>query len=253
VSITGNAATATTATKLGSSTVGSASQPIYLNAGVATAITGTIGNSTSGNAATATKLATARNIALTGEVTGSASFDGSANISITTSDPNEFNWYNSSSTYGNWLTKVASWTPAGGVSYEIAFDLDFIGSDFPWANTAFSATIGYRDGTWTYYPTMKGQHEGYSRFYFGVNSGVCEIWLYTYGQFPRAIGRMISQSHSSMYNPTGTWTQTIASYLTSSAWAKNVMVGDYSATPIIIQVQSLATARTSSQTIYFCT
>lgn len=36
----------------------------------------------SGNAATATKLATARTIALSGDVTGSASFDGSGNISI---------------------------------------------------------------------------------------------------------------------------------------------------------------------------
>lgn len=36
-----------------------------------------------GNAATATKLATARSIALSGDVSGSASFDGSSNISIT--------------------------------------------------------------------------------------------------------------------------------------------------------------------------
>lgn len=39
--------------------------------------------SVSGNAGTATKLATARTISLTGDVTGSASFDGSANASIT--------------------------------------------------------------------------------------------------------------------------------------------------------------------------
>lgn len=246
----GNAATAT---KLGTATVGSATQPIYLNAGTATAITGTIANSISGNAATATKLATARSIGLTGFVSGSANFDGSANVSIATVDAYSFNWYHASSTYGNWLTKVASWTPAGGTSYEIAFDFSFIGSDFPWSNTAFSATIGYRDGTWSYYPTMNGQHEGYSRFYYGVNGGVCEIWAYTYGNWPRAIGRMTSQSHSFMYNPTGTWTSTIASYLTSSSWAKNVIVGDFSATPIIIQVQSLATARSNAQTIYFCT
>jgi len=37
-----------------------------------------------GNAATATKLATARTISLTGDVTGSASFDGSGNVSIAT-------------------------------------------------------------------------------------------------------------------------------------------------------------------------
>ena len=45
---------------------------------------GTWGIAISGNAATATKLATARTISLTGDVTGSASFDGSANASITT-------------------------------------------------------------------------------------------------------------------------------------------------------------------------
>ena len=38
-----------------------------------------------GNAATATKLATARDISLTGAVTGTGSFDGSGNVSITTS------------------------------------------------------------------------------------------------------------------------------------------------------------------------
>ena len=43
----------------------------------------TINADTTGNAATATKLATARTIELTGDVTGSASFDGSANASIT--------------------------------------------------------------------------------------------------------------------------------------------------------------------------
>ena len=45
----------------------------------------TAGNQdTSGNAATATALETARNIQLSGDVTGTASFDGSANINITT-------------------------------------------------------------------------------------------------------------------------------------------------------------------------
>src|SRR5690606_26731054 len=38
--------------------------------------------SITGNATTATKLQTARNISLSGDVTGSASFDGSSNITI---------------------------------------------------------------------------------------------------------------------------------------------------------------------------
>jgi hypothetical protein len=52
--------------------------------GVATiSLPSTINSDTSGNAATATKLATSRTIELTGDVTGTASFDGSANASIT--------------------------------------------------------------------------------------------------------------------------------------------------------------------------
>lgn len=42
--LNGNATTATTATKLGSSTVGGAAKPIYLNAGVATACSSTVGS-----------------------------------------------------------------------------------------------------------------------------------------------------------------------------------------------------------------
>lgn len=47
----------------------------------------------SGNAATATKLATARTISLTGSVTGSGTFDGSGNLSITTSTNHSHSQY----------------------------------------------------------------------------------------------------------------------------------------------------------------
>lgn len=47
-------------------------------------ITGTFTGTFMGNAATATKLQTARTIALDGDATGSTSFDGSANVTITT-------------------------------------------------------------------------------------------------------------------------------------------------------------------------
>ena len=43
--LSGNATTATTATKLGSTTIGSDTKPIYLNAGTATASTSTVGSS----------------------------------------------------------------------------------------------------------------------------------------------------------------------------------------------------------------
>lgn len=43
-----------------------------------------------GNSATATKLATARNIALAGAVKGNVNFDGSGNVTITTTQNNIF-------------------------------------------------------------------------------------------------------------------------------------------------------------------
>lgn len=46
ISITGNAATANTATKLGTATIGAANKPIYLNAGTPTALSSTVGDST---------------------------------------------------------------------------------------------------------------------------------------------------------------------------------------------------------------
>lgn len=47
-------------------------------------VTGNVTGALTGNAATATRLATARTVTLSGDVAGSASFDGSANVTITT-------------------------------------------------------------------------------------------------------------------------------------------------------------------------
>ena len=58
ISISGNAATATTANKLGTN-AGSSSQPVYFANGVPVAITGALGNDITGNAATATSAASA--------------------------------------------------------------------------------------------------------------------------------------------------------------------------------------------------
>lgn len=92
--------------KIGTATTGSATLPIYLNAGTPTACSTTLGVSITGNAATATKLqtartingtsfdgttnivtaywGTARTISLSGAVTGSASVNGSQDVTITT-------------------------------------------------------------------------------------------------------------------------------------------------------------------------
>lgn len=67
-----------------SGTIGSTSQPVYINSGVVTAITGTLANSISGNAATATKFASARSITLTGDTTGTASSQAGWSIRTTT-------------------------------------------------------------------------------------------------------------------------------------------------------------------------
>lgn len=73
----GNAATATKATTAGSCT-GNAN----------TATTANSAKTCTGNSATASKLATARNIKLQGAVSGNANFDGSANITINTTQAN---------------------------------------------------------------------------------------------------------------------------------------------------------------------
>lgn len=92
--------------KIGTATKGSTGLPIYLNAGVPTACNSTLTVSITGNAATATKLqtartingtlfdgttnittaywGTARTITLSGAVTGSASVNGSQNVTIAT-------------------------------------------------------------------------------------------------------------------------------------------------------------------------
>lgn len=60
------------------STGGIVEGPITANGGITGDLTGDV----TGNSATATKLQTSRNISLSGDVTGSASFDGSKNVSI---------------------------------------------------------------------------------------------------------------------------------------------------------------------------
>ena len=75
----------------------------------------TTGNqNTTGNAATATALATARTIALTGDVTGSATFDGSGNISITTTSSGGGSWTSSGTTiyYNSGSVGVGTSTPS---------------------------------------------------------------------------------------------------------------------------------------------
>ncbi len=87
--IGGNVAAAITATTINASGAITGDVTGDLTGDVTGNVSGSAGSCT-GNAATATKLATARAIALSGAVTGTANFDGSAGITISTtatSDP----------------------------------------------------------------------------------------------------------------------------------------------------------------------
>lgn len=69
ISISGNATTASTASKLGSTTIGGTAKPIYLSAGTATACSATVGSSTVPvymNAGTITQCSTTLGVSITG-------------------------------------------------------------------------------------------------------------------------------------------------------------------------------------------
>ena len=157
--------------KIGTATKGSATLPIYLNAGTPTACSTTLGVSITGNAATATKLQTARTIngtsfngsanittaywgatrtiTLSGAVTGSASVNGSKNVTITTT-------YQTGSIDGRY---VGGKKTAGHGSQGTAYTADTYSSNF--VNKAF---VAYAErGSWTY------ANNGYITTNTGVN------------------------------------------------------------------------------------
>lgn len=107
----------------------------------------------SGNAGTATKLETARTISLTGDVTGSASFDGSANASITATVVNNSH---SHSNYTPYETKTAT-TAATAGWYRIATTREGIGN-----NTALFTIVGAVAGAHTTAIISAGTSYGHS-------------------------------------------------------------------------------------------
>lgn len=123
-------------------------------------LSGTYGISISGNAATATtatnatnaasaaKLATARTISITGDVTGSATFDGSANISINAQLPDYTAWNSSSAKDG--VVGMLGWRHYG--NSHVIFDAS--------ASTAPNGVAKSNtnpDNAWTpQYPTLMG-------------------------------------------------------------------------------------------------
>lgn len=169
--------------KIGTATKGSATLPIYLNAGTPTACSTTLGVSITGNAATATKLQTARTIngtsfdgsanittaywgatrtiALSGAVTGSASVNGSQNVTITTT-------YQTGSIDGRY---VGGKKIAGHGSQGTAYTADTYSSNF--VNKAF---VAYAErGSWAY------ANNGYITTDTGVNIPLAGTAIFQWG------------------------------------------------------------------------
>lgn len=169
--------------KIGTATKGSATLPIYLNAGTPTACSTTLGVSITGNAATATKLQTARTIngtsfdgsanittaywgatrtiTLSGAVTGSASVNGSQNVTITTT-------YQTGSIDGRY---VGGKKIAGHGSQGTAYTADTYSSNF--VNKAF---VAYAErGSWAY------ADNGYITTDTGVNIPLAGTAIFQWG------------------------------------------------------------------------
>lgn len=169
--------------KIGTATKGSATLPIYLNAGTPTACSTTLGVSITGNAATATKLQTARTIngtsfdgsanittaywgatrtiTLSGAVTGSASVNGSQNVTITTT-------YQTGSIDERY---VGGKKIAGHGSQGTAYTADTYSSNF--VNKAF---VAYAErGSWAY------ANNGYVSTDTGVNIPLAGTAIFQWG------------------------------------------------------------------------
>ena len=169
--------------KIGTATKGSATLPIYLNAGTPTACSTTLGVSITGNAATATKLQTARTIngtsfngttnittaywgatrtiTLSGAVTGSASVNGSQNVTITTT-------YQTGPIDGRY---VGGKKTAGHGSQGTAYTADTYSSNF--VNKAF---VAYAErGSWAY------ANNGYITTNTGVNIPLAGTAVFQWG------------------------------------------------------------------------
>lgn len=169
--------------KIGTATKGSATLPIYLNAGTPTACSTTLGVSITGNAATATKLqtartingtsfdgtanivtaywGTARTISLSGAVTGSASVNGSQNVTITTT-------YQFGSIDGRY---VGGNKTANHGSFGTAYTADTYSSTF--VNKAFVAFA--ERGSWDY------ANNGYVSTDTGVNIPLAGTAIFQWG------------------------------------------------------------------------
>lgn len=212
--------------KIGTATKGSATLPIYLNAGTPTACSTTLGVSITGNAATATKLqtartingtsfdgttnivtaywGTARTISLSGAVTGSASVNGSQNVTITTTY--QFGYIDGRYVGGN---KTANHGSSG-----TAYTADTYSSTF--VNKAFVAFA--ERGSWAY------ANNGYVSTDTGVNIPLAGTAIFQWGASDTNKTQLYitPHNHSGVSNPAANemlfYTSNGSSY--TSAWTR---------------------------------
>ena len=150
----------------------------YTSANPQPSVTGSSGSCT-GNSATATKLATARTISLTGSVTGSASFDGSANITISTSTNHTHSYLPLS---GGTLTGDLTINNTKG--FNIGWGTKVTKTSGVWihggADAASSTDANLRFGSWWgigWYPTFSGGNvaQGNNAMWLDVRAGILNV------------------------------------------------------------------------------
>ena len=150
----------------------------YTSANPQPSVTGSSGSCT-GNSATATKLATARTISLTGSVTGSASFDGSTNITISTSTNHTHSYLPLS---GGTLTGDLTINNTKG--FNIGWGTKVTKTSGVWihggADAASSTDANLRFGSWWgigWYPTFSGGNvaQGNNAMWLDVRAGILNV------------------------------------------------------------------------------
>lgn len=143
---------------------------------------GTWGISITGNSGTATKLQTARTISLIGSVTGSGSFDGSGNLTISTTTNHTHNQY-----YDSGISRAANTVlaapngSAGSATFRKLVAADLPDSYLPLSGGTMSGTINFtvnklamnfRNDTASYYTGIMYQTTGNEALVFAAKNAV---------------------------------------------------------------------------------
>jgi phage-related tail fiber protein len=160
----------------------------------ATATTANNANVCAGNAATATKLATSRTINLTGAVTGSGSFDGSTNLSITTSSgtipSHGKQLFITSGTFvvpiginTVWVTMCGGGGGAGGGRYSSLYETFFSGGNGGGAGCSIAQAITVTAGEIVKITIGAGGVGGYNSYNSGLITAGASGGITTFGSY----------------------------------------------------------------------